>query len=177
MKNSLIIFIIIIIIGAVSLFVFVSFNQKNSSENGKNSESIPNFSLNDYNGRTINKDDFLGKVLIINSWASWCPFCVNELQDFIKLQEEFKNDIQIVAINRRESLETAKGFTDTLGVRNVIIYLLDPKDNFYQGIGGFSMPETIFVNKNGKIIFHKRGFMPFEEMKSKTIKTLDNNNN
>ena len=38
-------------------------------------------------------------------------------------------------------------------------------DSFYKSIGGFSMPETIFVSSNGDLLRHKRGPMKFEEMK------------
>ena len=129
--------------------------------------AAPDFSLEDYEGNIVNLADFAGKNIIVNSWAVWCPFCVEELKDFANLEHEFGDDIVIIAIDRAESLEKQKRYTDDLGVTDDLVFLLDPKDSFYRSIGGFSMPETIFVDGEGNIVFHKRGPMKFEEMKAK----------
>jgi len=138
----------------------------------KRYDKAPNFSLQDIDGNTVNLDDFKGKTLVINSWAVWCPFCVDELPDFGKLQEEFGDEIVMIAIDRQESLEKSKSFTDNLGITDDMLYLLDPKDSFYKSIGGFSMPETIFVDGDQNIIIHKRGPMELDEMIAKTNQTL-----
>lgn len=123
--------------------------------------------LKDYSGKSVNLADFAGKSLVINSWAAWCPFCKKELPDFVTAQKEFGEKIVIIAINRQESLGTAKGYTDTQDTSNDLVFLLDPNDSFYQSIGGFSMPETIFVGKNGNIVEHKRGPMDINEIRQK----------
>jgi thiol-disulfide isomerase/thioredoxin len=135
-------------------------------------EKAPNFKLLDYDGKTVSLADFAGKPLIINSWAAWCPFCKKELVDFAAVQKEFGNAAAIIAINRGEARETAKKYTDELGVTNDLIFLLDPSDSFYQSIEGFSMPETIFVDKNGNIVEHKRGPMDINEIRQKIQKLL-----
>lgn len=132
----------------------------------------PDFHLQDYNGKTINLSDFAGKSMVINSWAAWCPFCVKELTDFAVAQKEFGDKVVIIAIDRAESLAVAKGFTDEQGTTGKLILLLDPSDSFYQSIGGFSMPETIFVDKNGNIVEHKRGPMDVNEIRQKIQKLL-----
>ncbi len=153
-------------------------NQEVSSSTSEQTQSptlgkAPNFSLKDSNGNTVNLADFEGKSIIVNSWAVWCPFCVKELEDFAKLQQEFGAKITIIPIDRAESLELTKSYTDDLGVTDDLIFLLDPSDSFYRSIGGFSMPETIFVDGEGNILFHKRGPMTFEEMKQKVEKLFN----
>ena len=133
----------------------------------------PEFSLKDYEGREIRLSDFQGKAVILNAWAVWCPFCGEELKDFAALQQEFGDKIAVIAIDRAEPLETAKKFSDDLGVTDKMIFLLDPSDSFYQSIGGFSMPETIFVDKDGFVRDHKRGPMELEEMRRRTEKILN----
>lgn len=134
--------------------------------------AAPEFSLVDYNGKTVSLSDYKGKALVINSWAAWCPFCREELPDFAILQKEFANDIVVIAIDRAESLEKAKDYTDRIGVTDDMVFLLDPDDSFYRSIGGFSMPETLFVDTNGRIRIHKRGFMTIDEMREKIISLL-----
>jgi len=129
-----------------------------------NATPAPEFSLEDYEGNTISSADFAGKPIVINSWAKWCPFCVKEIPAFVQAQKELGDKVVIVLINRSESLNVAKSYTDELGVTDDLIYLLDPGDSFYQSLGGFSMPETIFVDSDGNIRFHKRGPMEKEEI-------------
>ena len=143
-----------------------------STKSAAQLDKAPDFALQDYNDNTVKLADFAGKPLIINSWAAWCPFCKKELSDFVAIQKEFSDQVVIIAIDRQESLAVAKGFTDEQGTTNNLVFLLDPKDLFYRSIGGFSMPETIFVDKDQNIVFHKRGPMDINEMREKIQKIL-----
>lgn len=135
-------------------------------------EKAPNFSLQNYDGKTVNLLDFAGKSVVINSWASWCPFCRQEIPDFVTAQKEFGDKVVVILINRQESLSVAKDYTDRQGTSKDLTFLLDPKDSFYRSIGGFSMPETIFIDKNGDIVDHKRGPMDINEIRQKIQKIL-----
>lgn len=123
--------------------------------------------LQDYAGNTIRLGDFDGP-LVINAWAVWCPFCVKELADFATVQKEFGDQVVIIAVDRAETRDATKDFTDGLGITQDMVFLLDPSDSFYRAIGGFSMPETLFVKADGTIHFHKRGPMPVEEIRKRT---------
>lgn len=164
--------IIITIVGAGGWLIVRNDNgNKNSEVKPPNEEGaydkVPDLSFEDYKGNSLALSDLKGKPHVVNSWAVWCPFCRAELEDFAQLQEEFGDEITVVAIDRQESLEKAKGFTDEIGVTDRMTFLLDPKDAFYKGIGGFSMPETLFVDAEGNIIIHKRGPMDLDEMRQK----------
>ena len=129
--------------------------------------------MQNYDGKTVRLSDFAGKPLVINSWAAWCPFCRKELVDFATVQKEFGDKVIIIAVDRSETREIAKKYTDELGVTSGMVFLLDPSDSFYQSIGGFSMPETIFVDKDGRIADHKRGPMDVQEMRERIQKILN----
>lgn len=161
---------IIILAYIIVLFIVLGGGQKQDQtpeSEPTQGNTAPDFSLEDYNGNRVALGDFQGKPIIVNSWAVWCPFCVKELEDFAKLQQEFGDKIVIIAIDRAEPLSKVKQYTDDLGVTDNLVFLLDPKDSFYRSIGGFSMPETIFVDGKGNIILHKRGPMTIDEMKAK----------
>lgn len=144
-----------------------------SSESTPATRQAPNFALPDYAGNTVTRAQFRGRPVVVNSWAAWCPFCREELADFAAVQREFGDGVVVIAIDRAESLDTAKRYTDELGVSGKIIFLLDPSDSFYQSIGGFSMPETIFVDAAGQIVFHKRGPMDAREIRQRVEKILN----
>jgi len=154
-----------IILGLLLVVFFSNGDPPSSGTNQESFDKVPSFSLNDYSGNTVELEDYSGTPLVINAWAVWCPFCREELPDFVSAQQEFEGQVVIIAIDRAESLSTAKGYTDELGISNDLVFLLDPDDKFYRSIDGFSMPETVFVDADGNIRFHKRGFMDLNEMR------------
>lgn len=156
--------IVLLLAGSIAGFFGIKLGNVEVSKNVE-PKVAPDFSLKDFEGREVKLSDFRGKPVLANVWASWCPYCREELQDFVKLQEEFGDKIIIIAINRGEVFDTAKIYSDKLGVTGKIILLLDPEDSFYKSIQGFSMPETIFVDKDGFIRYHKRGQITSEEMR------------
>ena len=173
-KYILIIVGIVIIVAAAGWFIV---SQPGAEPNSVESlTKAPDFRLKDYNGNYNSLSDFKGKALVINSWAAWCPFCVDELPDFAIAQEEFKDKVIIIAIDRAESLSIAKKFTDKYKVTEKLVFLMDPGDSFYRSIGGFTMPETIFVDKNGNIRDHKRGIMDLNEIRQKITNPLEISN-
>ena len=170
-KNIIIGIIVLVLIVGVLLVLKTPTSQESETDKTQYS-TVPTFELEDYEGNIVTPLDFPGKILVINSWAVWCPFCVDELPAFGKLQEEFSDDIVVIAIDRDEPFEKVKAYTDEGELTDAMIFLLDPNDSFYQSIGGFSMPETIFVDAEGNIRIHKRGPMRLEEMREKVKEIL-----
>jgi len=172
--KTTLIFIIIAIVAGIVFFVFNGGDNKSLTIKS-DFDKFAHITLADYNGNTVSLEEFRGKPLVINSWAVWCPFCRAELADFAALQKEFGDRITVIAIDRQEPLAKAKGFTDELGITNDMFFLLNSSDSFYKSIGGFSMPETIFVNGAGEIVAHKRGPMELDEMREHTNKIISAN--
>lgn len=164
MKITLFLIFVIVVVASLYFFGRSSLSSKSSPN------ALPSFALEDYEGNIVRSTDFTDKPLVLNAWAGWCPFCVQELPDFAKAQEEFKDQVVIVAINRAEKAGVAKSFTDGLKVTDKLIFLLDPDDSFYRSIGGFSMPETLFIDKSGNIVEHKRGPLTQDEIRAKVQK-------
>ena len=146
--------------------------QQSSDSSASNKPAI-DFTLADYQGQKFSLADFQGKeVVVLNFWASWCPFCIDEMPDFAQVQEEFKDEIIIIAVNRSESLNRAKQFSDQVGVTDKLVLLLDPKDEMFKAYGAFAMPTTFFI-KDGQIVDQKFGPMPRDEMRSKIENILN----
>ena len=177
MKKILIIIGIAVIFLRIWFFSNIGQDSLTNTETGKSDFGrFASISLVDYDGNVVSLEDFRGKPLVINNWAVWCPFCRAELADFVTLQQEFGDRVIVLAIDRQEPLAKAKGFTDELGITNDMFFLLDSSDSFYKSIGGFSMPETIFVNSAGEIVVHKRGPMELREMREHANKILNKEN-
>ncbi|MFZ2886901.1 MAG: TlpA disulfide reductase family protein [Minisyncoccia bacterium] len=127
--------------------------------------------LSDYEGEAVELADFKRDLLVVHVWASWCPYCGEELQNLMRLKDEYE-DIEVLAVNRAESLSEARAFTDLNGIDTTKIKLLiDDDDSFYKSIGGYAMPETLFIDTGGEIRFHQRGPLNMEEARVQ-VRTL-----
>lgn len=163
---------IVIAAGGIGVAVLVSFLIMRSDTDTTapafvgEQRHVPALEFTDMAGATVRLADFAGTPFVINTWASWCPFCLKELPDFVAIQKEFGTAVNIIAINRAEPAATAVAYIAEHGItQDELLFLLDPKDMWYQEISGFSMPETIFVDAKGFIRAHVRGPMEQEEMR------------
>lgn len=106
-----------------------------------------------------------GRPAVINIWATWCPFCIKELPDLDVASQEFTGQVNFIAINRGESQATVEAYLADIDLPGPQTYLLDEADAFYRAIGGIAMPETLFINSDGSLNFHKRGVMSIDEIR------------
>ncbi len=112
----------------------------------------------DQNGNAVSLDENLGKIIVVNSWASWSPFSVDELQSLNQFAGEYKDrNVVVIAINRKETKEQAERFLQTLPPLDNLQIVIDTKDHFYGSIGGYAMPETLYYNERGTIVTHRQG--------------------
>lgn len=170
----LFIIIIVIIIGTILLINANNDSNENTTDNNpevaldeNRGDVVPDFSYERFDGTgEMTQDDLTADISVINIWATWCPFCVDELSDFGKLKETFPDEVEIIAINRQESRDKVQNYFNNEGIflTETITFLQDSQDSFARNIGRISMPETIFVTPDGEILFHKRGPMELDEM-------------
>ncbi|VAW58476.1 hypothetical protein MNBD_GAMMA11-698 [hydrothermal vent metagenome] len=113
----------------------------------------PAFELKDIEGQMRNIDEWNGKVILVNFWATWCPPCKKEMPAFIKLQEQYgKQGFQVIGIALDDE-DSVRDFADTLGVE----YPLMPADHaglqlsrdYGNHIG--ALPFSVFVGRDGII--------------------------
>jgi len=118
----------------------------------------PDFELPALDGtKTYSLEDFKGKVVLLNFWASWCTGCKAEMPEFIKLQEEYKDKgFVILAVNVDRSPEKAKKFLRELenltGMKVNFIVLYDGKKKVIKKYRPIGMPSSYLINKNGVLV-------------------------
>lgn len=121
----------------------------------------------DTQGNDIAFEDFDNKVRIINAWATWSPFSTDELQALNAIGEEYKDrEVVVLAVNRDEPAERIEAFLNTLPDLPNITFVRDTTDQLYGAFEGYAMPETLFYDADGSLIFHKRGVLTTDEMRT-----------
>lgn len=126
----------------------------------------PNFVLPDYGQRAVYLDDFSGKVVLINFWASWCTFCEREMPDIMRIAERFPDDVVILAVNRGESKGTARGWTDKHDFPELanVHWLLDDREDVVAEYRVDGMPQSFFIGAGGTVGQELRRVMEYDEM-------------
>ena len=119
--------------------------------------SMYGLAFKDFSGKDVHLYDYRRKPVVVYAWASWCPYCGPEMQHLAEVQAQYSDRIQIVAINRGEAHATAKDYADKFGVAGKLIFLLDMSDAYFKSIGGYAMPETLYINAAGETVSHTRG--------------------
>ena len=171
-KNKSHIFLIIfllIFLMVVSWFAYSSISSRsNISSKSPASDSLVGPSgtyYTDIEGNAVDLSTYLGRVLVVTSWASWSPGSVSDLKLLSELSREYpESDVVFLAINRGEPKETASAFLNTLDTNPEVMLVIDRSDVFYSSIGGFSMPETVVFDEKGNIYSHKRGGLNRDEI-------------
>ncbi len=127
----------------------------------------------DIKGNVVDLNSYLGQTLIIHSWASWCPQCVDQLKMFSAIVSSFP-ETKLLAINRAEDAVTAERFLNYYNLWSEVELLLDPTDHFYKSIGGYAMPETVIFDKNGSIKSHFRGIVSQADIETALRENAEN---
>ncbi|MFC0014450.1 MULTISPECIES: TlpA disulfide reductase family protein [Allobacillus] len=133
----------------------------------------PNFQLKTLDGQTKQLQDFKGKKVFVNFWATWCPPCRKEMPHMQEIQDKYEN-VEIVAVNALHSETSVEKVREFVEERELTFpILLDESGEVTLRYQAMSMPVTYFVNSEGVIQLPKKiGPMTYEEMEEK-IKQLD----
>lgn len=130
---------------------------------------VAHFSYRDESGRAYSTSDLRGKVVFINFWATWCPPCVAEMPSLNDLYNQFRDDDQIafLFINEDDNAEKATTFLKSKGYSiPVFMSTQSIPAEIYTG----TLPTTVVINKEGKIIFKHEGLANYNS--SEFIKQL-----
>ncbi len=137
-------------------------------------DAAPNFMLVNAAGEVVSLDSFLGeKAVVVNFWASWCNFCLEEMPDLEAVAQEFSDDVVILGVNNQETSSQGDPFAVARGVTYPLLYL--PKDDqIVKAYQVLAMPTTYYLDINGVIVDRKLGFDTRESIRERVLLALEN---
>jgi len=108
----------------------------------------PDFTVQDAD-RKVSLHDFLGKTVVLNFWATWCPPCVDEMPSLVKMQASLKDRVVVLAVSVDEDERSYRTF---LKKNNVdLLTVRDPQQKSNELYGTFKFPETYIIDRNGMV--------------------------
>ena len=119
----------------------------------------------DLAGASVDLATYHGKPIVLVAWASWCPSCGDQLAMLSRISREEHVSFPILAIDRKETLETANDYLQFVHMPEGLVYVVDKEDLFFKTASGYAMPELIYYDSQGKEIYHHRGTLTEAEIR------------
>jgi peroxiredoxin len=130
-------------------------------------DTTPAFSFEIEKNKTVNIQDYRGKVVLLNFFATWCPPCRAELP---RVQKEIWNKFSanpkfaLFILGREEGWEKVSAFKEV----NKYTFLMLPDEGrkVFSLFATQSIPRNVVLDENGKIIYQSIGYSPkdFDEL-------------
>ena len=112
---------------------------------------VPPIALRSFDGRQIPLTDLKGQVVVLNFWGSWCIPCREEAPALERVWQATRdNDVQFIGVNVWEAESDARDFIREQRIS--YLNLRDPAGQLAIELGLTGIPETYFVNRDGKLV-------------------------
>lgn len=153
---------VIIILLSIALGLLFAVYDRNAPPKGFTVavKPAPIFEFTDIKGRNFKLDQFKGKTIILNFWATWCAPCVAEFPQLLELAHREKDNIVFIALSVDENPNAIERFIKRLPIeaqknitlKNVIIGLDTDKTISRNLFKTIMYPETFIIDKDLMII-------------------------
>ncbi len=160
------------------IFLIIS-NLSHSYENNQlllhnPAKKINFFDLETLDGKKIKITDKLidKKIILINFWATWCPPCIKEIPDLIKLKKKFERDVEIIFISVDSNpTKVIPNFLRKNDLGNFQTFV-DSKLYLTKELGVKVMPTTLIINKGSYELTRVEGYIDW--LNEELLKEFEN---
>lgn len=140
------------------------------------------FRVPSLSGGTLSTEDFKGKIVVVDVWATWCGPCRMVIPHLVRLNEKFKGSgVTIVGLNADEDgtsgpgLEAVKRFVHDhginypIGLMNAQTYADLARVMGFSEEEGFSIPATIVLGRDGLVVKRYPGYFRGQEQELENL--------
>jgi len=140
---------------SISIILSVVFSTAVFAEN--NTKLAPDFSLPGVNNSQVNLEDYRGKVVLVDFWASWCTPCIRSFPWMDEMVEKYgEKGFVVIAINMDQESILATKFLQRYP--NKLTIAFDPQGVIAEQYEIMGLPNSFILNKKGEIVYKHIGF-------------------
>ena len=155
MKRDPFVIVAVAIVVAVMLVFALKLARRSAHVSGTaltQNGDAPDFTLQSVEGKTIRLSDFRGKPVVLNFWATWCGPCKIEMPWFVDFQKQYgPSGVQFLGVAMDDA--STKDIAEFANSMKVNYPILIGKESVGDAYGGVQfLPETFYIDRNGKII-------------------------
>lgn len=158
------------------LFVLTIVNVKAQDWKVELGDIVPQFTVENKRGESVNSDSFKGKIVLLNFFATWCPPCRQEMP---RLQKEIwdrwgeRVDFEVLVLAREEGWEKLEPFVEKF--KYTVPFYPDLNRSVFSLFADSGIPRNVLVGKDGQIVYLSLGYTEgeFTELIALIGKLLD----
>lgn len=110
----------------------------------------PEFALTSLSGNKINLEDYKGKVVLLDFWATWCGPCRIEIPGFVQLQRKYGDQgFAIIGVSMDDGPQPVREFYKAFHMNYPVVMGTDKLGELYGGILG--LPTSFLIGRDGRI--------------------------
>jgi thiol-disulfide isomerase/thioredoxin len=123
-------------------------------------DAAPDFTLYTLDGKEVKLSDYLGKVVILDFWATWCAPCRKGIPDLISIQNKYKDDLVVIGISLDQpaTQDQLIPFIKNYGINYPIVLGNIEVSAAYGNIQ--AIPTSFIIDQEGNIINKHIGLVP-----------------
>lgn len=132
--------------------------------------TAPGFSLADLDGEQHTLDDYRGKVIMLNLWATWCPPCRREIPSMESIYQDLVDKgFVVLAVNQFETPDHVFAYMGQLSVFPTFPILFDRDSKVSELYRVKGLPTTLLINRQGEVVYRAIGGRDFDHPKVRAI--------
>jgi len=125
--------------------------------------AAPDFTLEDMDGESYELQDYRGKVVLVNFWATWCPPCRKEMPALEALYKKLGDEsFAVLAVNQWEDPDHVFAYTGELNVFPTFPILFDPESKISAAYGVKGLPTSFLIDTKGRLAYRAVGGRAFD---------------
>lgn len=175
-KPLFIITLIAMLVAIIGAFMAISpETPKTSDQEEKGTKNRQRLTLVGLDGKEVAIEDYRGKVVLLNFWASWCPPCVREIPDLVKLHKNYQDKefviLGVVVENPEAREKVVKKMVKDFSMSYPVLWASKEIIARFGPIN--AIPRTFILDPNGKIVEDLPGmgdYNTFETLVKKHLK-------
>ena len=132
----------------------------------------PDFTLKSVRGDNLKLSEYIGEVVVVNFWASWCSTCREQMPILNDIHLRYRETgLVMLGVNVDKKMKKARRMLDELRV--VFPILFDTSNNVSKRYDIDAMPTTYLIDRDGNIRYIHNGYSPgYEEDYERQIREL-----